>query len=418
MKIFLLLLINLISINQIFASNDIKINALLTRYNVKVDLDKLIIINNSNGVSFETKGNIIRKDFLTEVEDEKTISFEAKLIKISDKNYFVSFPQQDHIRLQIYDYKGELVFDENTNNQYDIKLHFNGIYFLVASNGKEILKKVINTYLIENSTISNESSIKKPVTYTFIGIKNPLEFGAKNAFLPDTIANIELDTCKELNFNILEVSKFNYIKGGIIKFKNLSLKRSSSVDIRSYNDTLKQKRNTDTIQKDTSYIFKSNFSEYYVRPQTVGISSIRPVYCSDFASNDSLLTFCHANTKTFNDPPFYNLGYELLLNNIFFKIQDSLITNIKIENKFDARYPSGSIYDSKSSQNENISIDSLKLNLVNSKKFTFSIYKNLIYSNNYSDSSSSSHWDSSSSGYSEFLIFDNNEIEVTLEFYE
>lgn len=311
---YIILLLLSVAISS-YASDSLKVNAILYRLNTATNLDKIIVINNETGVTFETKGTSIKKNLLTEIKEDENLTFYANIQKLNDKDFVIRFPNsKNKVNVKIYDYKGSLVFENDTYSGFNFNLLHDGIYFIVANDDNEIIKKSINTYAYDITTISNVYPILKPNTnYTFIGIKN--------GFRPDTLAKIDITLSDTLNFIIKDTSKYNFRSGSLV-IKGLNVK------------SIVNDKDNNIIKKDIFFNLSNNLTYY---DQKYGYRS----NCMDEQSSDNLLTFCFST---------YNLSVEstrTLYNNSNTKvslfIDNDIITKISFSYyKYDRWSTSGS----------------------------------------------------------------------------
>ncbi|MCX6146830.1 MAG: hypothetical protein NTW25_06205 [Candidatus Kapabacteria bacterium] len=288
MKIkYIIILLLSVAISS-FASDSLKINATLYRLNTSTNLDKIISINKETGEIYESKGSSIKKNFLTDVKEDENLTFYANIQKVNDKDFIIRFPNsRNNVNVKIYDYKGSLVLEKEAYSDLNFKLSQDGIYFIVANDGKEIIKKSINTFAMEISTISNAYPILKPNTiYTFIGIKN--------GFRPDTLTDIDIANTDTLNFMVKDTFKYNF-RSGTITISNLKVKfkiKSSSIG-----DVTGEKITYDTTIMNINYKidlfnkdYLSDLSSYFNCPK-----------CNFNEYTEDIISLCQSNCNGDHD---------------------------------------------------------------------------------------------------------------------
>ncbi len=368
LKIIILLLI---LVNLSYSKDSLKVNAILYRLGTPTTLDKIAVINKETGVSFETNGNFISKPFLTDVKEDDNLSFYANIKKIDDKQFQIKFPNsRNNVYVKVYDYKGSIVVNESVYSDLNFKLPYEGIYFIVADNGREIIKKTINSYAMDISSISNVYPILKPNSiYTFIAYKK--------SFKPDTLADIDISTTDTLNFAIKDTSKYNF-RSGTLEIKGLSVK---TIKIsKGYDQYFNKSTNTNdtTISKINIFYNLYNLTTDFFPGYVYG-------NCSYIPSTDSSVVFCYANYEE-------NVGSESVNRKssqtyCLIKIQNDSIKNITLQFGEKSNYNHYRNTSSSSFENKiNILVNNLTFNLNGSSNFT----SDLLNKTNYTKTESSS----------------------------
>jgi hypothetical protein len=367
MKIKYIIVLLLSLVVSSYSSDSLKVNATLYRLNTNTTLDKIISINKETGEIYESKGSSIKKNFLTDVKEDENLTFYANIQKVDDKDFLIRFPNsRNNVSVKIYDYKGSLVLEKEAYSDLNFKLSQDGIYFIVANDGKEIIKKSINTFAMEISTISNAYPILKSNTiYTFIGIKN--------GFRPDTLVDIDIANTDTLNFMVKELYKFVFRRGNIeIKQMNVKTINSSSKYDLSLNKYVETKDSS--ISKiDLNYELYNNITGF-IDPVLIG-------NCIGVERSDTIVEFCNATYSNSSDSYYSNrkstqLKCRIVINEssiskLYLNFGDSQVSE-------SMRSSSGSKIVSKNS----LKLETINIELQESQKNILSLPNNIIYYQN------------------------------------